>query len=58
LRVRRYKTAQFNGYFLGAWAVLDILFQIAPGMESGRKNEGFILDLLMQFNLKTRVTTC
>ena len=28
---------------------LDILFKFAPGMESGRKNEGFILDLLMQF---------
>ena len=51
----RYKTAQFKGYFLGAWAVLDILFKFAPGMESGRKNEGSILDLLMQFNTKLYV---
>ena len=49
LRVCRHKTAQFKGYFLGAWAVLDILFKFTPGMESGRKNEGFILDLLVQF---------
>ena len=47
--VRRYKTAQFKGYFLGARAVLEILFKLAPGMESGRKNEGFILYLFMQF---------
>ena len=50
LRVCRYKTASFRDYFLGARAVLDILFKFAPGMESGRKNEGYILDLLMQFN--------
>mgnify|MGYP001191388250 CR=1 FL=1 len=50
MRVRRYKTASFRDYFLGARAVLDILFKFAPGMESGRKNEGFISDLLMQFD--------
>jgi hypothetical protein len=50
LRVCRYKTASFRGYFLGARAVLDILFKFAPGMEYGRKNEDFILDLLRQFN--------
>ena len=48
--VCRYKTAQFKGYFLCAWAVLDIIFNFAQGMESGQKNDGFILDLLMQFN--------
>ena len=40
--------AQFKSYFLGIRAVLDILFKFASGMESGRKNEGFILNLLMQ----------
>jgi hypothetical protein len=48
-------TAQFKGYFLGTWAVLDILFKFAPGMESGRKNEGFILDLLMQFKVYSKI---
>ena len=57
MRVRRYKTASFRDYFLGARAVLDILFKFAPGMESGRKNEGFILDLLMQFNVFNGVKT-
>jgi hypothetical protein len=50
LGVHRYKTAHFEGYFLGAArAVLDIFFEFAPVMESGRKNEGAILHLLMQF---------
>ena len=48
LAVHRYKTAHFEGYFLGAGAVLDIFFEFAPVMESGRKNEGAILHLLMQ----------
>ena len=39
----------FEGYFLGAWAVLDIFFEFAPVMDSGRKNEEAILYLLMQF---------
>ena len=47
----RYKTAHFEGYFLGARAVLDIFFEFAPVMESGKKNEGAILHLLMQFNI-------
>jgi hypothetical protein len=50
LAVHRYKTPHFEGYFLGARAVLDIFLEIALVMESGRKNEGFILHLLMQFN--------
>ena len=44
----------FEGYFLGARAVLDIFFEFAPVMESGRKNEGAILHLLMQFNASGR----
>ena len=47
--VRRYETDQFKGFFLGDRAVLDILFKFDLGMESVRKNDGFILDLLMQF---------
>ena len=39
----------FRGYFLGTRAVLEILFKFAKGMESGRKNEGFILNHIMQF---------
>ena len=54
LRVCRYKTVSFRGYFLGARAVLDILFLFAPGMESGRKNECFILDLLMRFKVSLK----
>ena len=50
--VCRYKTAHFKGYFLGARAVLDIFYEFAPVMESGRKNEGAILHLLMQFKRK------
>jgi hypothetical protein len=49
LAVHRYKTAHFEGYFLSARAVLDIFFEFALVMESGRKNEGAILHLLMQF---------
>ena len=49
LGVHRYKTAHFEGYFLGARAVLDIFFEFFPVMESGRKNEGAILHLLIQF---------
>ena len=41
--------ADFEGYFLGARAVLDIFFEFALVMESGRKNKGAILHLLMQF---------
>ena len=40
-----YKTARF----LGDRVVLNILFKFATDMESGRNNEGFILDLLIQF---------
>ena len=47
--VHRYKMAHFEGYFLGARAVLDIFFEFAPVMESRRKNEGAILYLLIQF---------
>ena len=43
--------AQFEGYFLGARAVLDIFFEIVPVMEFKRKNEGAILHLLVQFNI-------
>jgi hypothetical protein len=50
--VCRYKMAHFKGYFLGARAVLDIFYVFAPVMESGRKNEGAILHLLMQFKRK------
>jgi hypothetical protein len=42
----------FEGYFLIARAVLDIFFEFALVIESGRKNEGAILHLLMQFNTK------
>ena len=52
LALHRYKTAHFKGYFLGARAVLDIFFEFTPVMESGKKNEGAILHLLMQFNIK------
>ena len=55
MRVCRYKTAQFKGYFLGARAILDILFKFAPGVESGRKIEGFILDFLMQFKQMVKI---
>jgi hypothetical protein len=51
LAVHRYKTAHFEGYFLGARAVLDIFLEFALVIESGRKNEGFILHLLMQFKV-------
>ena len=44
--------AHFEGYFLGASAVLDIFFEFALVMESGRKNDGAILHLLMQFKVK------
>jgi hypothetical protein len=54
LAVHRYKTAHFEGYFLGARAVLDIFFEFALVMESGRKNEGAILHLLMQFKKKSQ----
>jgi hypothetical protein len=36
-------------------AVLDILYKFAPGMESGRKNKGFILNLLIQFKVIKKV---
>ena len=49
LALHRYKTAHFEGYFLGARAVLDIFFEFAQVMESGKKNEGAVLHLLMQF---------
>ena len=51
MAVHRYKTAHFEDYFLGARAVLDIFleFALVVVMETGRKNEGFILHLLMQF---------
>jgi hypothetical protein len=49
LALHRYKTAHFEGYFLGARDVLDIFFEFAPVMESGKKNEGAFLHLLMQF---------
>ena len=49
--VYRYKTAHFERYFLGSRAVLDIFFEFAPEMESGKKNEGAILHFLMQFKL-------
>jgi hypothetical protein len=55
LAVHRYKTAHFEDYFLGARAVLDIFLEFALVMESGRKNEGAILHLLMQFNEYTRI---
>jgi hypothetical protein len=40
---------------LGARAVLDIFLEFALVMESGRKNEGFVLHLLMQFNPPNKV---
>ena len=49
MAVHRYKTAHFEGNFLGARAVLDIFFEFALVIQSGRKNEGAILHLLMQF---------
>ena len=42
--------AHLEGYFLGARAVLDIFLEFALVIDSGKKNEGFILHLLMQFN--------
>ena len=57
LGIRRYKTAHFKGYFLGARADLDIFFEFASVMESGRKNEGAILHLLMQFKFENSLHT-